>query len=775
MQTLEGAQSVGNVPTEVTAFVARRKELSEVKRRLGASRLVTLTGVGGVGKTRLALRVADQMRRVVKDGVWLVDLTPLSEPELLAVHVTNALDIRDQSSRPTIESIIEHLQGKQVLLVLDNCEHLLDSCAKLVSTLLKAAPGLRILATSRQLLGVEGEYVFAVPPLEVPARELPTSKLAQYGAVALLVDRASARVPEFKVNENNRGALVRLCQRLDGIPLAIELAAVRLNTMSIEEILDRLDDRFRLLTGGWRTSIPHQQTLRATFDWSHSLCVPDEKLLWARLSVFSGGFDLSAAEDVCSDEQFSPEQVLNALTGLVDKSIVNRDNLAPRTRFRMLETTRQYGQQLLAEHGDEMALRRRHRDHYLAMATEMGADWFSPRELEWMAITRQELSNLRIALEYCLAEPGEAAAGLDIAVNLTRARVWFFIGTLTEGRLWLGRTLAKNAEPSANRLTAQSLVAWIHLVQGDQHATMKELDECRKLAQHVPDAEANAILGFVEAAYALLGQGDPHAIELLLQARYQLEKVEAYGDAHMATMLWGMANAFLADGPAALSATAEFLAKSESQQAAWATSWALFNAGLAEFVHGSARRAEELLVESLRRQHEMRDSWGPPWGLEVLAWTVGTADPRRTAELLGAAQSLRHQNGVSINGIRPFIIAHEDCENDVRRTLGTKAYERALERGAALTFDEAIALAVDQGTTSARSESKAQSILTEREREVAELVAAGLKNQQIAARLTISPRTAETHVQHILAKLGFASRAHIATWVSEQRSPGKPE
>ncbi|MER5320146.1 BTAD domain-containing putative transcriptional regulator [Streptosporangium roseum] len=682
----------GNLPAEMTTFVGRGRQLADAGRLLESSRLVTLTGVGGVGKTRLALRVAAQVSHAFPDGVWHADLAPLAEPELLDRAVAQALGVRDQSARPCVDVLAGHLRDRRAMLVLDNCEHMVDAAATLVAALLRAVPGLRVLATSRQRLAVQGEHVLPVPPLAippvtppVPAGEDAGPSLTHYEAVTLLVDRAAAAAPSFRITRHNHGAVAQLCGRLDGIPLAIELAAVRLGTLSAEEILDRLDDRFQLLADNGAQGAPlHHRTLRGVVSWSHDLCTEHERLLWARLSVFSGGFDLEAAEAVCSGAGIDRQDVMDVLAGLAHKSILVVGTLGGRTRYSLLETIRQYGRQRLVDLGQDTAVRRRHRDHYRSMAAQAAADWCSPREVEWLSRLRRELPNLRAALDFCATEPGEAQSGLEIAVNLTRTRCWFFSSTIGEGRHWLERGLALSpCPPDPLQVGAVALVAWIALCQGDRQGADGLLARCRHLASRLPGDDVPAAVTYIEGAHALLVHGDPRAISLLAQARDRFLRAGATGDAHMATMLWAMASAFLGDRDTAVAACGEYLADAEARGGAWAHSWALWELGLTELRHGDPVRAAALFRDCLRHQHDIDDRWGPVWGLETLAWTIAAAGHHgHAAELLGAAHQLRRTTGVALTGLRPFHDAHAEADRLVRRALGEQAYATAFERGA---------------------------------------------------------------------------------------------
>ncbi|MET9395320.1 BTAD domain-containing putative transcriptional regulator [Streptomyces sp. NPDC006624] len=732
----------GELPVEMTTFVGREAQLARVRNLLGTARLVTLTGVGGVGKTRLALRAAAEAAPLFADGVRLADLAPLSDADLLDRAVAEALGLRDQSARPAADALVGHLRDRRLLLVLDNCEHLVDHVAALVLRLARAAPGLRVLATSRQRLGVPGEHVLTVPSLTLPATGARTGgtspppeagagepgagqavagavvaaeaddPLLRYEAVRLLVDRAAGSAPAFRLTARNREAVAQLCLRLDGIPLAIELAAVRLSAMTAEEILERLDDRFRLLSVPQpRTSARYRHTLRGVVDWSYDLCTEGERLLWNRLSVFCGGFDLEAAETVCAGEGVAREEVLDLLAGLVDKSIVAVNSGGARARYSLLETIRQYGAQRLREEGGTTRLRVRHCAFYRRTAVEAGRTWCGPREVDWLVRLRTELPNLRAALDYCASRPGLAGAGLEIAVNLARTRCWFFSSTLGEGRHWLERLLATGpdgtpapAADAADAVAAEppdaltaiagalAMKAWIALCQGDNPAAETFLAECRAVARRLPDGPEAAPLTYIEGAHAMLVRGDPASRALLAEARERFRATGRTGDAHMATMLWAMAEAFFGTRDSAAAARDAYAAEAGASGAEWARTWAQWCAGLVELRHGEAHRALAPLREALVRQRAIGDSWGPVWGLETLAWAVAaTGDCARAAWLLGAAHRMRQDTGVALTGLRPFHEAHIATVTRVRASLDAQQYTAAWSRGA--TAEDALRLA----------------------------------------------------------------------------------
>ncbi|WP_171074174.1 BTAD domain-containing putative transcriptional regulator [Nonomuraea basaltis] len=760
----EGLAVAGELPAELTSFVGRERLIGQVRRLLDTARLVTLTGVGGVGKTRLALRVAAQIAgssdvpasqppafhgahpsapwaeqppafqaahpsavraalpshsqeaalppaaegpssQAFPGGVWLADFGPVTEPGRIDAAVAEALGIRDQSARPARDVLLRHLRDKRLLLVLDNCEHVAQAVAALLDVLLRAAPGLRVLATSRQPLGLPGEHVLPVPPLTVPAHDdglAPEDGAAHRGvtacgdgrgdeAVRLLAERGAAAAPGFEVNDRNRAAAAQLCRRLDGMPLAIELAAVRLSALSLDEILERLDDRFRLLTGDPSDTTPaprYQRTLQGVIDWSHGLCTEREQVLWARLAVFAGDFDLTAAESVCADEKIARRDVMDLLAGLVRKSIVNAYTADCRTTYRMLETIRQYGLHRLRELGQEVELRLRHRDHYLRTAAEAAAGWCSPREAEWLSRLRRELPNLRTAMEFCLTWPGEAEAGMRLAVHLTSAQTWFFNGTPAEGRHWLEAALAQRSVPATPlRVTATAFAVWIALCQGDLEAAGVLLAGCREQAGPPGDATVT----FAEGAHALIRHADPAAIALLARARDEFRRGGRVGDTHLATLVWAMASVFLGDRETALAAGSEYLAEAKAHQGAWAMSWGLWGVGLAELRHGDPYRAMEVLRDSVGRQRALGDRWSPTWGVEVLAWAVAASGEHRPAvRLLGAADRLRQEFGVILVG--PFRQAHLDVARELCLSLGPEPYAAAFAEGATAPdpFAEAI-------------------------------------------------------------------------------------
>lgn len=432
-----------NLPYHPSRFIGREREIAEVGRLIIRSRLVTLTGVGGGGKTRLALEAAGPLLESFPDGIWLVELAPLSDPALAASFIAATLGLINDPSRSPLDAMVEYLRDRQLLLLLDNCEHLIETMARLVETLVHHCPDLHVLATSRERLVIDGEAVWLVPPLALPPadEQLSIEYLAAHDAIRLFVERAAAALPTFALTGQNAAAVAQLCRRLDGIPMALELAAARVRILRVEEIVARLDDRFRLLTGGNRAAPPRHQTLRALIDWSYDLLPPVEQRLLRRLSVFAGSFSLEEVEAVCDEE--NEGQVLDLLTQLVNKSLVVADRVSgERTRYTLHETIREYGLERLAEEDAVARMRDRHADFYRRLAEEAEPQLYQATQIYWLDQLEEKYDNLRAALNWTLIEhPANAETGLRLAAAL--AYYWEMRGILLEGHRWLSAALEK--------------------------------------------------------------------------------------------------------------------------------------------------------------------------------------------------------------------------------------------------------------------------------------------------------------------------------------------
>ena len=507
-----------NLPTNLSSFIGREHELAGIKEKLENTHLLTLIGPGGTGKTRLSLQTGGESLPAFKNGVWLVELAPLADAALIQQTVAAVFGLREIPGSPLLDLIIDYLRSKQLLLILDNCEHLIDACARLADQLLRHCPDLKILASSREALGINGETVYRVPSLSLPGQADATSE-AVLGceSVQLFVDRASAASPNFQLTDRNASSVAQICLRLDGIPLALELAAARARVLSVEQIAERLDDRFRLLTGGSRTVLPRQQTLRALIDWSYDLLTDAEKALFRRLAVFVGGWTLEAAEAVCAGDGIESYEVLDLLTDIVDKSLVQVDESGDAIRYQRLETIRQYALEKLLETDEAMRVRDRHLDYYIEFASQLEKDYINPYQYDIIDRMRLEYDNIRSALSWAVENNIEKAARL--LSPSTTFWPWMMTGHTSEVQEWCSAILARMdllLEGTAGqsndlvklkaRILDRSSQALMNL--GDHQASRAAAEESIQLAR-----ESNDLLTLVDALGSLghcaLYAGDP--------------------------------------------------------------------------------------------------------------------------------------------------------------------------------------------------------------------------------------------------------------------------
>jgi non-specific serine/threonine protein kinase len=584
VQLQSTAEPRHNLPVQLSSFVGRERELAQVKRMVTTSRLVTLVGAGGCGKTRLALEVAAPLITEYPDGVWLIELGALSDPALIVQKAASVLGLGEESDRPLLDMLIDYLREKNSLLVLDNCEHLVSACAPLAETLLQACPNLRIVATSRETLGIAGESTFGVPSLSVPdpgrlppggAEEDFASDLLDYEGVRLFIERARAVQPSFKLTNENAAAVAQICYRLDGIPLAIELAAARVKALSVEQIAARLDDRFRLLTGGSRTALPRHQTLQALIDWSYDLLSDVEQVLLRRLSVFAGGWTLEASESVCAGDGIQADEVLDLLTRFVDKSLVLVEERNGEARYRMLDTIQQYAREKALQSGDAARVRERHLGFFMKVAEEAESHLRSAAQLKWLNRLEAEAPNLRAALGWSQAS-GETEPGLRLAGAL----FWFWLlrGYTKEGRKWLEGMLSGGSRRSPARAKALWAAGFLAVGQGDIVAGRSRLDESLALFRELGDQKgtADSLLGLGRAAY------------------YQGDYV------------------------AALSLFEESLALSRAVEYSWGSAQALYRLGMVILVQGDYAQARLHFEESVLKFRDLGDRWGLSYSLTAL-------------------------------------------------------------------------------------------------------------------------------------------------------------
>ncbi|MCX5608994.1 MULTISPECIES: AAA family ATPase [unclassified Streptomyces] len=681
----------GNLPSELGGFVGRGTELSELGRLLESSRLVTVTGVGGVGKSRLVLAAARSAAAEAQerycDGVWLVELATVRDPSLLELTVSEGLGLTDHTTRPPRTVLAEHLAGRRLLLVLDGFEQLVDEAAELVRELLRGSPGLRVLAAGRRPLALDGEQTF---PLAPPAPE---------EALALLAARARAADPAFAVTEANRAELTELCARLDGIPLALELAAGRLRALSPAQVLARLEDRFALLTGGSRGALPRHRALRTAIGWSHELCTAAERLLWARLSVFAGHFDLDAAEYVCAGPDLPVESVLDLVGELLAQSLLLREETPAGVRYRMLETVRVYGAGWLESLGDAGRLRRRHRDWYVGLATWCELDWFSPRQEEVAALVETELPNLRLALECSLDEPDEVHLGQYLAGTL-----WFYwagCGRLTEGRHWLDRALEDSDRPAEyenSRLKALWVLGYVAALQGDGVASMSALYECRDAAARSGNPLATAYAVHRLGCLALVSDDMARAGELLGQAleRYR-EAGELNSNVLMCQVELALTLAFQGEPAAALALCREVREICEERGERWTKAYALYVLAYAALDAGAVDEARQLLTECVAINHAFHDLVGLVLALELLALVaVAEGDPEEAAVLQGAAEPMWGGVGLQLFGSGYFNAPRLMCQERAGELLGAERYAAYAAEGRGLSR-EAVVVRAQRG------------------------------------------------------------------------------
>lgn len=770
METRSARRRVGNLPADLTSFVGRRTDIADVKALLSTSRLVTLVGQGGIGKTRLGLRVAADLRRAFSDGVWFVELSEVGAGGI-ADALTDALGLQQRGA----DAVVDQLGGRRMLLVLDNCEHLVDETADVVALLLRSAPHLRVVATSRQPLRVSGEQVYLVSRLDVPDPRLPLAPGAatQYAAMALFVERARAVVPDFVLTAENEPAVAELCLQLEGNPLAIELAAVSLRALSVQEVADRLDRRFDVLTSGPRTATGRHQTLEASIAWSYGLCTPAERVLWARCAVFAGSFDRAAVGVVCVDDELRGAEVLDLLAGLVDKSVLQREELDQTIRFTMPESIRQYGLARLDDEGSRALVGGRHLDYFAALVREAAGELFGPRQVGWLATLRRDHANLRVALELALGSAGRP----DVALELASAAwpYWVACGQLLEGRHWLDRALFADAERTAARARALWVDALLAVLQGDRAVAEEFADGALELAAATGDDESVACATHVRGLGALFAGDLGLAVTLLDEAAAGYRDLGSAGAVGMSLLVdVHLALALLFEGESARAVTVAERCRNRCLVAGerWILSYAVLVTGLAEFVRGDATATSALVSEALVAKRDLGDTLGIAVSLDVLGWVAASeGEHDRAATLLGASHRVWDTVGEPVFGSKNFAALRAQAEDAVRRGGGTDTYNDGYARGAAFDTMQAVAFALGEPEPQPVDDDGTDPVvgLTRRETQVAELVGRGLSNKEIAATLVISQRTAEGHVQRILTKFGFTSRAQVATWVAEQR------
>ena len=753
----------------LTSFVGRRTDLDEGRRLLGNARLVTLVGPGGVGKTRLARRLADEVERAFPDGTFLVELAELHDPDDLAAALASSLGVDDIG--PSHESTVAaFVRERRLLLVFDNCEHLVDAAAQLVHTLLQQSSGLRVLATSRQALGVVGEQLLAVEPLSLPPAGQRRATSVDSEAVELFIERARLVLPTFELTDETATLVAKVCTTLDGMPLAIELAAARMRVLSLAQLAERLHDRFGVLAVAATAALPRYQTLRASVDWSFDLCSADEQVLWARMSVFDGGCDLDAVEAVCAGTGIN---VFDTVAGLVDKSVLIPQEAGGRVRYRMLDTIRAYGRERLDDsHADRLS--ERHRAYFVEFARSAGEAWFGPDQRDLMARTATEHANLRAAFERCLGSPATYPDALVICTSLW----WFWVGqgAVEELLRWLRRALDLPQPTTPLTLHATTRTAFISAMRGD-YAALHEYAE-RAAAMTVEDSPGvRWDQRWAETFLVSLAGDLDAAAEVSLETLRDDPPPGRPGLQETVNVIIGLTQRHFLSGrnDEALEHLDQGIEICRRHGDEWNLSFLLCTRGARLADLG---RHEEALAVERQALHLCRGgfhSWTLVHALEFTAQIFSLlGQGTNAAVLFGGLTSLWPDIGGAL--LRSDESRHLDLVQRARHLVGEAGFGAAFERGQRMSLDALVSFVLDEQEAAAPPPEPTlagvAAELTRRELEVAELVARGLSNKEIARVLVLSPRTAEGHVARLLDKLGFESRARVAAWVAERRAAG---
>ncbi|RYP84150.1 LuxR family transcriptional regulator [Nocardioides guangzhouensis] len=754
-----------------------------VSQRLAGNRAITLTGPGGVGKTRIAMKVLERERRAYPDGCWFVDLGTVPDGALVAATVAGALRLYADAAAPTPDGIADFVadfvSDREALLVLDGCEHVLEATALLALRLRARCPRLRIMSTSRQRLGISGEAVVLVPPLTVPegGHQVAAEALSQFEAVELFVDRAMLARSDFALSESNAPAVAELCAGLEGIPLALELAAARAGSFSPESMLEQLTDRYGFLSQGYRDLPDRHRSLRACVQWSHDLCTEQEQLVWARMSVFSGGCDLTAAARVCADEDVLPGELLGVISALVDKSVlVASEGRGGAARYRMLATIAEFGTERLRAAGELHLRRERHLDWCSSLASTFRSDWSGAGQAAALRRVRDEHANIRAALEFCVTESSTPEAGLRLAADLEA--YWVTAGLADEARYWLEIGLGSDRGDPALRAQAMALLGRFAGLQHDFGAARAWADEADAAAEAADDHRTREMVQTLTAILAVRDGDLGLAVDASRRAVSMLPADAPLSVRLRALFVRGVCLRLAGDATGAAEVHEQAVLRgAEAGETFW-RSFSLTGLGELALDGGRVDRADELFGEALRLKVELGDRLGIALCLDALGRVaLAGDDPTRAAVLLGAAESIWDAIGMRETG-NPF--ARESSRSEgihrARAALGKRAFRTEFRRGSALSEQQAVACALGETREPAPQSAAEPSPLTRRETEVAALVAEGLSNPEIAERLVISVRTAQGHVENILRKLGFTSRARVAAWVTHRqavtREPG---
>jgi predicted ATPase/DNA-binding CsgD family transcriptional regulator len=757
------ARRRGNLPAEATSFVGRRRELADLKRKLSSARLVSLVGPGGVGKTRLAIRAAAEVSRSFPGGAWLVELADVRDPALVGNVVMAALDLRDQAAAAPSTLLGSHLEDQQLLLVVDNCEHMLEPAAQLISELIRVAPGLRVIATSREPLTAPGEHVLPVPPLELPtAHAEQLDEVRNNEAVALFLERAEAASGTFELTFENQAAVADLCRRLDGLPLAIELAAVRTRVLTVQQILERLADRFTLLSSGGRAALPRHQTLETAIDWSHDLLTGDERTLLRRLCVFAGRFTLEDAAAVCMSPNLLPPRALDLLSSLVDKSLVHKEDVGGAGCYRLHETMREYAGRKLGEAGEQDDLERRCTEYYVATCGGM-SQWARFQLPAWLAWMDLEIDNIRSVLRRCLVS-SDSRNGISLATSLG----WYWITrATTEGVRWLDELLASGPGDPATLGWSWFIRGFLAVLQGDWAAAAPRLQRAVVASREAGNLVQLAHSYSMASIAANMAGDRASALKMLAEAASIAGEIDDVPTKVGVLQARSLNAIFEADFGALRAAATEGARLSREVGDLYALHMMNLNLGSAALSFGELEESKARYEESLRIAYQIDDRIGQYYLLAGLAFHAAVAGQSKVAaQLLGASETIRLGAGATVMAVLTPILTQ--AEEAATAALGRSKYDAEFGAGKRLSRESAVGLALGERHPAAasRSDGAGGGLLAKREADVARLIADGLSNKQIGGRLFISERTVDSHVRSILNKLGFNSRAQIARWIA---------
>ena len=738
--------SPNNLPAQLTSFVGRDTEQAELMRLVAGSRLVSVTGAAGCGKTRLALEAGRAMLPDFADGVWLVELSRVNDASFVGEAVAGVLGVHEEPYGSILEALAVQLGRRRALLILDGCEHLVEETASLVDRLLRATDSLQVLATSRESLRVDGEVIWPIP------------SLGATDATELFVERARLADPSFQLEADRASIIDQVCRRLDGIPLAIELAAARVRVMSLQQLLERLEDRFRLLTGGSRAALPRHQTLRAAVDWSYQLLDDVEALLFRRLSVFSGGFAADSLEAVCCDERMPASDVMDVLARLVDKSLVVPQP-APRDRYRygQLETLAEYGRERLSESSEAESLWRRHAEHFARLAKGASESRIA-----------EEQGNLTRALEFLRA--ARDADGLRLAVAMVS--YWDSAGRVSEGRERLESLLELQTGAPELRARAHDGAGWLAFRQADLAGARSQFEVARGLLQPL-GATAELARTLSNIAIACIFSGDPVAAREHLEESLRVGR-QAHATRSVAGTLWvlGLVAYFAGDLDEAEDRGNESLRLAEEVEDSKLVGFLQAALGVVALERRAFEDARARLGRALELSIETGDRLNMALVLEALCRLASATSAWSLAlRVGGAAAAIRERAGARSIPIWQDLVAASIAEAE--RVLGAEAAASALAEGRSLSFDDAVDLARRVTEAPERQDPRPLG-LTKREVEIAVMVAKGMSNREMAEQLVLAQRTVEGHVENIRSKLGFHSRTQIAAWAVERKLVAKP-